>query len=1200
MLNLVATTLFAVSLVPAPREFTAHPGQCSADAPVRLVRDARIPPEGYRLSVAPDGIDIASSDATGEFYAKVTLSQLAQISAEGATNYPCCTIFDWPHYSWRGCLVDEGRHFFGKATIKKMIDAMAYNKLNILHWHLTEDQGWRIDFKRWPELARWGAKRTDAKGNVYGPYCYSEEDISEIVEYAEAHHVKIVPELEIPGHSRAALAAFPEFSCLGDKLERRPDTTWGVKRELYCAGNDAAIRFLEEVLDEFCRLFRYSDTIHIGGDECPKTRWRNCVKCQARIKQLGLKYENELQTWLMRHFASYLDGRGKRAVGWEEMLEGGIPENAAVMCWLGTEKVAFAATNGVDVIACPRQMTYLDQKQEIPCDPWRKDGKGLPLFQVYSFDPVADVPEYAAKHILGSEGLLWAEGIETPNELMWMAFPRLCALAEVLWTANPVRDYVDFTLRLAAHIPRLRDMGINSASTPEGVPGNRALASAPRNDAEGYDWMARHEYILEEARAWRTNPRIVFVGDGVLHRMAGMESIGEIDDSLTLPCWKAMFASGERVLNMSFDGDRTENILWRLENGEMKRVKPELVVIMAGGENLLQDKIGCVDSPEEIAQAVRRIVAHVRREQPQAKIYLLGIAAPNGATDQAIRLNTLLSRIPSYDSSSMIVFTPPPQDGWNCDTLKNALGLCVRECAVATTIRPNGTNDMTYVLMSAIDSVRSAGGGEIVFTPGEYHFFSPQTLPVYISNHDNNGSKNFFLPVTNIANVVFRSSGARFVCHGEGVAFALIDTKNIKVDGIAFDYSRPRFSEWRLKDGRLVPCDAQYTCEVRDGKLFAVGPGWSELQRLAHFFDGTSLAPLGTKWWDGATDKVFDEHPDGTVVVTRNSYRPGPCVFLYRAKDTTFTDCGAYSASGMGLLAQRCDSVTANRWRTRGTRLTGLQADATHFSNCRGRITVENSILEGMVDDGINVHSTALRVDKILSDGRIVCKYAHIQSTGFEVFRAGETARFIKAATLETDEECVVESVKWNAPDEIELVIAGGVPPGIVEGDAVENADWQPSVVFRGNTVRNMSPRGSLFATPGKIVCEDNEFSSVSGAAILVSADANEWYETGACRDMTIRNNTFRRCTLKGGKGVIQISPKVPRIEEQKECYHRNLTICGNRFIECPKPMLYAVSVDKVMMCENILDESDGGIVYSFSENLTTNGNEWIEMRWTR
>ena len=1169
MIGTINSLILAAALVPMPREMEMQSGFCPADAVVETMRDASIPAEGYRLEIAPDGVRVASSDDDGAFYAGVTLSQLAECGVDGTTNYPCCRIVDSPRYRWRGCLVDEGRHFFGKATVKKMIDAMACHKLNVLHWHLTEDQGWRIDLRRWPELAKWGSVRRDAQGRVYGPHSYTEEDIAEIVEYAQSRHVKIVPELEIPGHSRAALAAFPQFSCLGEKLERRADSTWGVKRELYCAGNDDAIRFLEELLDEFCRLFKYSDIIHIGGDECPKSRWRRCPKCQARIKSLGLKDENELQSWMMRHYAEYLAKKGKRAVVWEEATDGGLAGNAIVMSWLGKDRVIAAAKEGAECVVCPRTLTYFDQKQELPFDPWRADGKGLPLSKVYAFNPAEGFPADCASRILGSEGHLWSERIEDPEELMWMAFPRLSAMAEVLWTGGENCDYAEFSKRLEVHIPRLRTMGINSAPTLEGVPTNPAATPAPRERADGYEWMARHEYILDEARTWRTNPGIVFLGDGTFHRMAGMESIGETDDSLTLPGWKAMFAPGERVLNMSFDGDRTENILWRLEQGELKRVKPEIVFIMAGGENLRPRPDGRTDSPEEIAQAVRKIADHVRCEQPNAELRLCGVAAPEeadaAAAERANRLNALLSRIPSYcgGKGGRVVFI----ERWDGENPVSSLRLA-----------PDGERDMTADVMAAVEAVRGAGGGAVSFAPGEYHFRSPVSIPVFISNHDNQDGHSAFLPVTNIANAAFRSSGARFVCHGEGVTFALIDTKDVVVEGISFDYARPRFSEWRLKDGRLSPFDAQYPCETRDGKLYATGPGWSELQRLAHFFDGETLAPLGSKWWDGAVDKVFDGFPDGTLVVTRHGYRPNPCVFLYRADRTVFKNCGAFAASGMGLLAQRCDTVAVNGWCTHGARLTGLQADATHFSNCRGTVSVENSLLEGMVDDGINVHSTALRISAIHPGGRIVCKYAHVQSTGFEVFLAGETVRFIKAATMEPGGERTVESVKWNATDEIELVVAGGVPEGIAAGDAVENADWQPAVVFRGNTVRNMSPRGSLFATPGKIVCESNLFSSVSGAAILIAADANEWYETGACRDVTIRNNSFRRCTLTGGKGVIQITPKVPRIDEQKERYHQNITICGNRFIECPKPMLFAVSASHVRLRGNTIEDSRGEI----------------------
>ncbi len=370
---------FAVVLVPQPRELFRTDGVFSGDPQTAAIvrEDASVPPEGYRLEVTPSSVTIVSSDAAGAFYARETLKQLVAV-AGSTTNCPCVRIVDAPQYPWRGVLIDEGRHFFGSEAVKKMIKAMAYHKLNTLHWHLTEDQGWRIDFKKWLELAKWGSARSESPlrgthnlgdGKPYGPYFYTEEEIAEIVEFAEAHHVKIVPEIELPGHSRAALAAYPQFSCLGEKLERRPDTSWGVKRELYCAGNDEAIRFLESILDETCRLFRYSDTIHIGGDECPKTRWKACPKCQARIRAHALKDEEALQSWVTRHFTEYLSKKGKRVVGWDEILAGSLPKGTTIMSWRGMEGARAAASNGLDTVVCPRMFTYLDQPQKLPDDP---------------------------------------------------------------------------------------------------------------------------------------------------------------------------------------------------------------------------------------------------------------------------------------------------------------------------------------------------------------------------------------------------------------------------------------------------------------------------------------------------------------------------------------------------------------------------------------------------------------------------------------------------------------------------------------------------------------------------------------------------------------------------------------------------------------------------------------------------------------
>jgi len=658
----------AAAVVPAPREISMAAGWRAADAPIVETTDETLPHEGYTLTIGTEGVRIAAADTAGLRWAHETLHQLEETDASGVRRYPNCTIRDWPAYPWRGVLVDEGRHFFGKATIRKMIEAMAANKLNVFHWHLTEDQGWRVDLKKYPKLAQWGAARSCSPlpgahnlgdGTPYGPFCYSEDDIAEIVEFAHQHHIRIVPELEIPGHSRAALAAYPEYSCLGERLERRPDTSWGVKRELYCAGNDDAIAFLEGVLDEFCRLFKYSDTIHIGGDECPKSRWRECPKCQARIRKLGLRDENALQSWMTRHFTEYLAAKGKRAIGWEEILDGGVPEGACVMSWLGPKGALKAVTNGVDCVVCPTTYCYFDQQQALTNDPWRVGGGGLPLRKVFGFDPSAGIPTPFRSRVLGSQGLLWSEGITEPEELFWMGFPRLCAMAEALWTADPKRDYDEFCRRMTVHIPRLRAMGVNCAPTPEGIPVNRAAVPVPKIEQDSYDWYRRHDYILAEAKTWRSNPKVVFIGDSITHFWAGRDSIGELDDSLTLPRWKAAFADFDfNVMNLGYGYDRTQNVLWRLEHGELEKTRPDLVVLMIGFNNLGSTKNFRATTPEETAEAVRKIVGGIRRSHPKTRILLMGVLpgeSPRSTRRAAItRLNRLLRRIPSYGYDGMV------------------------------------------------------------------------------------------------------------------------------------------------------------------------------------------------------------------------------------------------------------------------------------------------------------------------------------------------------------------------------------------------------------------------------------------------------------------------------------------------------------------------------------------------------------------
>src|SRR5574344_1656737 len=319
------------ALVPMPRKMTLTGGATARTNVTRVVR-AGLPAEGYTLVVAPQGVTVEAAGDAGFFYADETLKQLATTNAAGAPAYPCVTIEDAPAYRWRGVMVDEGRNFFGKAAILRLLDAMALCKLNVFHWHLTEDQGWRLAIDKYPNLVKYGAVRPsspmrgrhyNAQGErymrqdftPYGPFFYTAADVREICARAKALHIRVVPEIEMPGHSRAVLAAYPEFNCLSEGWgtgepwslgSREPWTRWGVNAEPVCAGSDEVIKFFEDVLDEVCALFPDSPDIHLGGDECMKARWKSCPRCQARIKAEGLKDEQALQGWFVGHFKDYL------------------------------------------------------------------------------------------------------------------------------------------------------------------------------------------------------------------------------------------------------------------------------------------------------------------------------------------------------------------------------------------------------------------------------------------------------------------------------------------------------------------------------------------------------------------------------------------------------------------------------------------------------------------------------------------------------------------------------------------------------------------------------------------------------------------------------------------------------------------------------------------------------------------------------
>lgn len=417
----------------------------------------------YRMNVTAKGILINAEFDEGAFYGVQTLRQLLPVSAEERSFkmpfvLPTMLINDGAHFPHRGLLLDCCRHFMTVDFIKKYIDALAYYKMNILHWHLTEDQGWRIQIDKYPLLTEVGAWRTEKDGSKYGGF-YTKEQIREIVAYAASRHVTIIPEIELPGHSTAAIAAYPALSCTHQPIE--VENEWGVFKDIYCAGDEYTFEFLENVLTEVCELFP-SPYIHIGGDEAPKYRWEHCDKCQRRMKQEKLQSEAELQTYFIERVAAFLATKGKRIIGWDEILEGGIPADAMIQSWRGMEGGELAAKASHDVVMSPTSHCYFDYGLN-----------ATDLEEVYNFDPIPpSISAAEARFIRGGECNMWTE--HAPQELVdSKVFPRLLALAEVLWTYPEQRNYKAFYKRVEDHYSRLHALNI-AAGFPK-VPASIAI-----------------------------------------------------------------------------------------------------------------------------------------------------------------------------------------------------------------------------------------------------------------------------------------------------------------------------------------------------------------------------------------------------------------------------------------------------------------------------------------------------------------------------------------------------------------------------------------------------------------------------------------------------------------------------------------------------------------------------------------------------
>ena len=436
-----------------------------------LGADVALGREGYTIDISETNVLIKAVSANGFFYGLQTLLQLLPAEIEkqgsGAKTYslPAVNIKDKPRFAYRGMHLDVGRHMFPVDFIKKYIDLMAMYKMNTFHWHLTDDQGWRIEIKKYPRLTQIGSirkgtqvGRTDSIDTVPYSGFYTQAEAREIVAYSASKYITVIPEIEMPGHSVAALTAYPFLACTNGPFEVR--TKWGVADDILCAGNDAVFTFMQDVLTEIMDIFP-SAYIHIGGDEAPKVRWANCPKCQARIKAEGLKDEAELQSYFIRRIENFLVSKNRRLIGWDEILEGGLAPEATVMAWRGIQAGIDAAYQGHDAIMTPVDYCYFDYYQgDAETKPEANNGP-LTLKMVYSYNPVPPVlvPEQS-KHIIGVQGNVWTEFLKIPTDIEYMAFPRAIALAEVAWSQQDRRNWDGFINRLDNQFPRLDYMGV--------------------------------------------------------------------------------------------------------------------------------------------------------------------------------------------------------------------------------------------------------------------------------------------------------------------------------------------------------------------------------------------------------------------------------------------------------------------------------------------------------------------------------------------------------------------------------------------------------------------------------------------------------------------------------------------------------------------------------------------------------------------
>ncbi|MFA9371583.1 MAG: beta-N-acetylhexosaminidase [Labilibaculum antarcticum] len=428
--------------------------------------------EAYTLDIISDKVSIVGASKIGLMHGIQSLLQVIfPNNSDGhSINLPALSIVDEPVFKWRGMHLDVSRHFYSVEFVKHMLDMMAMHKLNVFHWHLTDDQGWRIEIKKYPKLTEISSVRKETMvghyveenqifdGTPYGGF-YTQEQIKEVVDYASKLCITVVPEIEMPGHAVAALSAYPELSCTGGPFEVY--TKWGVSSDVFCAGKEETFEFVQNVISEVVDLFP-GKYIHVGGDECPKTRWKDCPFCQKRMKENGLKDEMELQSYFIKRMEKFIASKGKKLIGWDEILEGGLPERATVMSWRGYEGGIEAARSGHDVVMTPGGYCYFDHYQGKPETESLAIGGFTSLSKVYEFKPVPpELSKKARKHILGAQANVWTEYITTEDKVEYMVFPRLCAMSEVLWSKESTRDFGGFMKRLDIHLRRLDNEKVN-------------------------------------------------------------------------------------------------------------------------------------------------------------------------------------------------------------------------------------------------------------------------------------------------------------------------------------------------------------------------------------------------------------------------------------------------------------------------------------------------------------------------------------------------------------------------------------------------------------------------------------------------------------------------------------------------------------------------------------------------------------------